>query len=267
MIRLQISRFTLIFLALWVLAMVAQPIVLWTWGQDALQRGLSLAVIIQACTVLLILGQSWGLRRTAILLVIVTVISYLAELLGSQTGFPFGRYHYTEVLQPQFFGVPLLIPLAWMMMMPPAWAVAKRVSRTEGRTPIFVLVSALAFTLWDLFLDPQMVAWNFWAWDIPGYYFGIPLVNFFGWFIVSALITWIAGPRDIPETPLFLVYIITWLLQTIGQGLFWSQPGPAAVGFLGMGAIIFLAVLPELYEAKQKQNTSRVHKTVDEQLN
>src|SRR5690606_41755819 len=34
-----------------------------------------------------------------------------------------------------------------------------------GQEIKFILVSALALTVWDLFLDPQMVAWGFWIWE------------------------------------------------------------------------------------------------------
>jgi hypothetical protein len=51
-----------------------------------------------------------------------------------------------------------LVPLAWLMMLPPAWAVARLVAGGPGIA--FILTAALAFTAWDLFLDPQMVAWG-----------------------------------------------------------------------------------------------------------
>ena len=248
-------------LALWVLTMIVQPILLWTWGQAALQRGLTVAVLVQATTVLAMLVQAWGPKRSARTLVIVVTIAFLAEWVGSRTGFPFGSYHYTDVLQPQLAGVPLLIPLAWMMMLPPAWAVAHLLTGRSSRDARFVLLAALAITLWDLFLDPQMVGWNIWVWEQPGPYFGIPLVNFPGWFLVSALITWITGPRDLPTSPLMLVYAITWLLQTIGQGLFWSQPGPALFGFLGMGVLVSLAWKPTLLRGKRSLKPGRAGKT------
>lgn len=239
-----LSKPALGLLVLWVLAMVVQPVVLWAWGDGVLRLGLSVTVVVQAAAVLAILAGTWGARRTLGALALVTLVSFLAEWAGSQTGFPFGRYHYTDALQPQLAGVPLLIPLAWMMMLPPAWAVSNRISGGSGRGLPFVLLSALAITAWDLFLDPQMVAWGFWVWEVPGAYFGIPLVNFLGWILVSGVITWLAGPRALPSVPLLLVYTITWLLQTVGQGLFWSQPGPATCGFLAMGALVVLAWRP-----------------------
>ncbi len=239
--KLPFSMLTLAWIVIWTLTMLAQPILLWTRGQAALTIGMSWTVVVQAATVLVILAQAWGWKRTISLLALVTLLAYLAEFWGSQTGFPFGEYHYTDVLQPQWAGVPLLIPLAWWMMLPPSWGVARLIVGERGRLPVFVFVSALAFTAWDLFLDPQMAAWGFWIWEQPGPYFGIPWVNYLGWLLVSALVTALARPRDLPLAPLVAVYAITWLLQTIGQGFFWSQPGPAICGFLGMGGMLLWA--------------------------
>ena len=103
---------------------------------------------------------------------------------------------------------------------------------------LFVLVSALAFTAWDLFLDPQMVGWRLWVWDRRGGYFGIPWVNFFGWALASGTMTAIIRPDPNEVCPLWLIYSITWLLQTVGLGIIWKQPGPAVCGFFGMGAVV-----------------------------
>jgi len=111
----------------------------------------------------------------------------------------------------------------------------------------FVLVSALAFTAWDLFLDPQMVAWDLWRWADPGAinYFGIPFVNYAGWLLASAVITLIAGRiaplHRLPARPLLIIYAITWALETIGLAVFWGLPAPALVGSIGMGAMLLWA--------------------------
>ncbi len=243
-----LTKTNLIFIGIWLLTMICLPIVGWTWGEAALIRGMSVGVVMQGIAVLSILIHAWGWAKTLRSFAIVGVLSFFAEFIGSTTGFPFSKYHYTGVLQPQLGGVPLLIPLAWMMMLPPAWAMASKIlSRVSSKTSPFLftilysLISALAFTAWDLFLDTQMVGWNFWVWEIPGQYFGIPLVNYLGWVFVSGLLTFAANPKDIPVAPLMIVYILTWFLQTIGQGVFWAQPGPAAFGFVGMGIFIYLA--------------------------
>jgi putative membrane protein len=253
---LRFQRSTQIALLLWVLTMISLPVVGWTLGQQALVRGMSLGVLMQALAVLTVLRNAWGLSRTLQTLAVVAVLSYFAEWLGSKTGFPFGAYHYTEVLQPQLAGVPLLIPLAWMMMLAPAWAIAKIILRKHNHPKLpftfyYALISALAFTAWDLFLDPQMVGWGFWVWEIPGQYFGIPLVNYLGWLLVSFLLTLAANPRDLPLAPLAVIYALTWFLQTIGQGVFWGQPGPALFGFAGMGIFVWLAARRVLPDSQQ----------------
>jgi uncharacterized membrane protein len=232
----------------WLLTMISLPVVRWGMGDAALQAGIVFGVLVQVAVVVAVLVQAWGWVRALRVMFTVIVLAWLAEFIGSQTGFLFGNYHYTQALRPQLGGVPLLIPLAWLMMLPPAWAVTERVfsgfPRLRASRAAFALFSTLAFTAWDLFLDPQMVAWDFWRWAQPGGYFGIPWANYLGWLLVAGLITFFVRPKDLPVVPLVAIYILTWLLQTIGQLFFWGLPGPALCGFLGMGLFVVLAVRP-----------------------
>jgi putative membrane protein len=236
-------------LGLWMLTMILVPVITWIYEEPGLQAGIVLGVLVQVLAVLIILLRHLPLRVVVSTTIIVTSLAWLAESIGHSTGFPFGSYVYTTKLQPQLAGVPLLIPLAWMMMLPPAWAVGSLLSKSRLG---LIGISALAMTAWDLFLDPQMVAWGFWEWQQPGYYFGIPLVNYLGWFVVSAAISALAIPPALPILPLFAVYIITWILQTIGQFFFWDLAGPAAIGFIGMGIFVYLGLMkvsrrPEIF--------------------
>ena len=87
-----------------------------------------------------------------------------------------------------------------------------------------------------------MVGWGYWVWQTPGGYFGIPWVNFAGWFFSSALITALVRPKPLHLPPLLVIYTITWLLQSVGQAIFWNMPGPALVGFGGMGIFVVLSI-------------------------
>jgi len=226
---------------LWACSLISLPIVGWVLGETALKNGMSLGVILQAAAVLFSLAAGWGWRATLQTFGLVALLSFLAEWLGSSSGFPFGRYSYTALLQPQLFGVPLLIPLAWMMMLPPAWAIGRLSAQRLNLPHLHWLLAALAFTAWDLFLDPQMTAWGFWVWHQPGAYFDIPLVNYLGWALVSSLITLAVRPSRLPIRPLAVIYSLTWGLQSIGQAFFWHQPGPALAGFLACGLFVVLA--------------------------
>lgn len=229
----------------WIISMISLPILKWIWGESIIPFAAFTGVIFQFLAVFTILLPAWGIRKTIITTLVVAIMTWGAEAIGSTTGFPFGAYHYTELLQPQLTGVPLVIPLAWMMMLAPSWALAevtvKRIEDARIKRLLFVFISSLAITAWDLYLDPQMVGWGFWAWQFPEGYFGIPWINYLGWIVVSALVTIIVRPDKLPVKPLILVYGIVWILQAIGLAFFWGQPGPALFGFLGMGSLLLLA--------------------------
>jgi putative membrane protein len=226
-------------LTVWVLLMISFPFVDWMLGRDAMFSAVILGVLAQLIAVFTILWEAWGTRKTIRVGAIVILLSWIAEAWGTNIGFPFGAYDYTNTLQPQMLDVPIYIPLGWLIMLPPSWAVAQAASARINpfwRTSAFIILSALAMTAWDLMMDPMMVAWGMWVWDDTGSYFGIPWGNFLGWLLVAGLITAIIRPRDLPITPLLLIYTITWLLEMGGMLLFWNMPGPALVGGLVMGS-------------------------------
>jgi uncharacterized membrane protein len=241
-------------LGTWILLMILTPVAQWSAGQTGFIALTFAGVLTQASAVLVVLSSRWPPLKLARIAAIALGVGWLAEFIGQKTGLPFGWYQYSGLLQPQVGGVPVLIPIAWLMMLPPAWAVASRIISPRRRF-WFAAVTGLVFTAWDLYLDPQMTANGLWVWNQPGAYFGIPLLNFAGWWLVSGLITLLAAPADLAETLenslarlLALVYTITWLLQVVGLGLFWGQPLPALCGFAGMGTFTLIFWIRELRE-------------------
>lgn len=233
-----------ILLGLWLLLMIGMPWLQFFFGEDILPAGVTISAILQASAVFYFVQSQWGFQRTLTVFMIIAVLTWGAEFIGHKTGLPFGHYSYTDKLQPQIAGVPLLIPIAWFMLLPSSWVMAQLIVGERdsiGKEIQFILVSALALTVWDLFLDPQMVAWGFWIWDNPSGYFGIPFINYFGWFLVAGLVTVVVRPTKLEIFPLALIYGIVWFLQMIGQGVIWQQVGPAIVGTLAMGSVMIIA--------------------------
>lgn len=235
----------------WVSVMIGTPIALWILGDGVFSTISTLGVLAQALAALLAARIGKSTRWIAGAFLVVGLGAWGAEAIGASTGFPFGNYHYTELLQPQFGGVPLLIPLAWWMMLAPSWGVAEAIllrwqkQLGRGYPFIFAALAGAVMTAWDLYLDPQMVSRGLWVWDQPGGYFGIPWINYAGWWLVASLLTLATRPTRLPRLRLIVIYALTWVLQAIGLGIFWGQPGPALVGFLVMGGFITLAVRTE----------------------
>src|SRR5207247_926767 len=130
-----------------------------------------------------------GARTAAAVLAVFGVGGLLVEALGTASGVPFGRYGYAGSLGPRVLGVPLVVPLAWVMMGWPAWLVGRRLA--PPGLPA-VAVSAWALASWDLFLDPQMVAAGHWRWAdphpaLPGVP-AVPVTDYAGWLAVAVVL-------------------------------------------------------------------------------
>ncbi len=240
------SRAWRAFYALWVAVMISTPIGVALFGRDWFPTLATLGVLAQFALVLASLREAWGWRQIIQSLVLIGGLTWLVEWLGQDTGAIFGVYAYSDALQPQLGGVPLLIPLAWGMMLFPALAVGVRLLSAGAAAsrwrPVFLgVLGGLAFTAWDLYLDPQMVAFGLWTWEETGGYFGIPWQNFAGWWVTSGLLLMLIPAHRLPFAPLVFIYGTIWLFQALGLGVFWGQPGPAVVGFVVMGGLLWVA--------------------------
>ena len=133
-------------------------------------------------------SQRLGWGRALLLLGLTFAVSLFFESVGVATGWIYGPYHYTDKLGYKFLGlVPLIIPVAWFMLSYPSFIIASRLIPRWKSLWVWRLsvaaVGAVIMTAWDLAMDPMMVAGEHWVWDVPGAYFGIPLQNFWGWWL------------------------------------------------------------------------------------
>gem|GEM_PF-45647 len=231
-------------LLIWLIVLIATPVLMWFLGEGVFIYTTNITVVSHSLATLIAVQLKWSNLRIFFAILFISLLTWGVEFLGISTGFPFGNYHYTALLQPQIASVPILILFAWLMMLFPSWAIADSIltsylnrSSTYYRF-VFSIFSGMIFTAWDLYLDPQMVARNLWVWDQQGTYFGIPLSNFLGWWLTASLLAFIIRPYPITRKPLMTIYTLTWFLQLVALGFFWGQPGPAVFGFIGMGIFV-----------------------------
>jgi putative membrane protein len=121
----------------------------------------------------------WG-RSTAIA-AFGTAAGATAELVGTATGFPFGAYAYSDFLGVKIAGrVPYAIPPSWYAAGLLSFAFATGLGLRGVRR---VVAAALFLVLWDVALDPAMSAgFPVWLWQDTGPFYGMPWVNWAGWF-------------------------------------------------------------------------------------
>ena len=154
-----------------------------------------------------------GLGRTLIFLVLGYLTAWLMELSSIHTGFPFGLYIYIPATMDRelwVMGVPFMDSLSYVFLAYASFTMAL-LALGQGRWQngsyiledeaalwnswrITFLAAALMMTL-DVVIDP--VALRGYRWflgQIYGYpeygvYFGVPLSNFAGWFLVAFIMT------------------------------------------------------------------------------
>jgi uncharacterized membrane protein len=138
---------------------------------------------------------AYRMRGILTFLSLSLIIGNTMENLSIFTGFPFGHYHFTEVMGPKVLAVPILLGLAYVGMGYISWTVA-RVILGDGGRPLTgsrvvtrPLVAAFVMVAWDF---SQEAIWSNlvhgWRWHDGGAYFGVPLSNFFGWYVTVYLI-------------------------------------------------------------------------------
>ena len=151
-----------------------------------------------------------GWKTTGIFFALAASVSYLLEEIGVRTGWIYGAYHYSDMLGAKLGHVPILIPLAWFMMIYPSWIVARALMRGVDTRSAAGLVSqaiiaALVMTAWDTVMDPGMAKAGNWVWEQGGAYFGVPIQNYCGWLLTTF--------------PIYLGYGLLWRGEERGPGV------------------------------------------------
>ncbi len=154
-------------------------------------------IVLTAVLALFSLTHAWyslGGRLTTVFFALSAAMSWTYEQVSVMFGLS-GAYHYTDYLGNKLGEVPLIIPLAWFMMIYPSYVIANlaiegRPIGTPGgawRLVRLAAASAVTMTAWDLVIDPilsgPMV--KAWAWEAGGPYFGVPIQNYLGWLLTT----------------------------------------------------------------------------------
>ncbi len=214
-------------------------------------------------------GNNLGWSRAGVFLITAFSVSLFFESLGVATGYVYGPYHYTDSLGPKFLElVPYLVPLAWFMMMYPSLVIADRLLPPQAgwksgalRRLAVAALGGIIMTAWDLSLDPLMVASNHWVWDVKGVYFGVPLQNYWGWWLTAFIVFYIyqevsrrlAVKVARPRLVLSDGYLVTAYLVTAGGSVvidaFIHLGGPALVGLFAIFPWVMAGYLKVQYSA------------------
>jgi len=192
-----------------------------------------------------------GWKKALLLLFLTFAVSLFFESLGVATGLVYGPYHYTDKLGVKFLGlVPYLIPVAWFMMTYPSYVIASRLIPARGSVWRWQLavagLGALIMTAWDLAMDPMMVAGGHWEWDTQGAYFGVPLQNYWGWWL-TVFITFLLflvisrqtpAQDELPNHSFDRLAVVSYAVTGLSSIIVDLQTGLEGPGLVGIFAML-----------------------------
>lgn len=159
-----------------------------------------------------------GGRRTVIYAVVAVAVGLIAENgSASELGLPYGRYEFNPELKGDEIwvgDVPLMVALSYTFMSYFGFGAARMVvagpRRTRGSMPVLEYLVAVLLTVWAIWIvDPvsrlgeHFFLGELFAYEGPGFWFGLPLGSQVGFTVTSAILvgvlTWLA--RDEPSSP------------------------------------------------------------------
>ncbi len=238
------SRQSLILYSLFALTVVLQ--MLYPLIHGGLLRAVTIGIVYAASFTMLAHALfSYGPKYFSLYFLITFFFALVIEQIGSRSGWPFGDYHYSPTLGFQIFGVPLVVPFAWLMMAHPILILARKIAPQWT-----FLVGGIGLMVWDLFVDPQMVSAGRWSWKVVGPHVplqpAIPLSNTAGW-LLSGMALMALLHKALPKerrkvgasaTAIELFLGWTAFSGIIGNIFFFHTPGVALVAGLPFLALL-----------------------------
>jgi uncharacterized membrane protein len=199
-------------------------------GLSFFQISLSSSLILFIPLLFLILHSIWTLSFFRGILFILTACftGFIFEFIGLKYNTIFGGNYLYFPEGIKIFTVPLNIILCWGVFIYIGYCITNSFlywlnkekpsenNKVVLKIPLLILFDSLIVVAIDLFMDPLQVKAGSWVWQGGGHYFGIPIGNFIGWMIVTAITTgsfriyeyFKPIDNDIKEKSIFLIPVV-----------------------------------------------------------
>jgi uncharacterized membrane protein len=139
--------------------------------------------------------------RALLFIILASSLGFLAEYAGLNSGVIFGGHYVYQARSLMLLNVPMSVILYWAVFTYLGYSVVNSFLYWRNQSKpnfkqknylllIFLCLSdAFVVTAIDLFMDPLQVHKGNWTWLEGGPYFGVPIGNFAGWFVLVLIIT------------------------------------------------------------------------------
>ncbi|HKL40114.1 MAG TPA: carotenoid biosynthesis protein [Cryomorphaceae bacterium] len=153
-------------------------------------------------------------KNAFLIIFVIWLFGYAVEIIGVKTGFPFGDYSYSEVLGWNFFEVPPLIGINWLIIIWSAHSIARTFMVPKN---LRWLITALLAVGMDFVIEPVAIEYEFWYWasEAP------PLQNYISWFVVASFMAVIFEKYPLVQKP--RLGATAFVCQLLFFGLLYTQ--------------------------------------------
>lgn len=231
-------------------------------------------IIIELSTIYLLavlfLYISWttNYKKAIFFIALAFLTGLIFEIIGLNYGLFFGGHYVylNPLLGFKLLDVPISVPVFWAIFIYTGYSVTnsflfwlnKNKPNKQQRNilliPVLMIIDGLLVVAMDLLMDPICVKLNNWIWVDHQQYFGVPLRNFFGWFIVTLIVTGIfrffeyfdSSKQNRPDKSVFLMPVLVYgmfSLMFIGYAVYFEMYTLPIVGFGVMLPIVALNII------------------------
>jgi len=155
-----------------------------------------------------------GMKKAILFGMTGYLITWLSEYSSIHNGIPYGHYHYIEHTRGKelwVLGVPLMDSMSYVFLAYASYSMALMVispiRRTKGmirlldtneirHSPSATILGAVFMVYLDIIIDPVALRGDRWflgqiyGYPEGGIYFGVPISNFLGWFVVGFILVY-----------------------------------------------------------------------------
>jgi len=200
----------------------------------------ALVIIAFALPSLISVIRQKGISKGPLILLILGVFTLLVEGISIETGLPYGNYEYGSGVGFKLFDtVPWPIAFVYPPIIIGAFWIASKI--TKGIWRIFL--TAVFALLIDTVIDPALTRMEIWVWKTPGSFYGVPIMNFAGWFVTGLAGAFILhvlwNETKVRRGMASSAFAIAWFWGGVNIGL--NQWIPGVLGLvIGLGILVFM---------------------------
>lgn len=130
------------------------------------------------------------------------LFGFVIEVIGTNSGYPFGAYSYSSILGPMLLSTPLMLGLLWWVLIRSWFDISRHLTnKIWGRS----LITGVGMVTMDFFIEPVAIELNFWQWEEVA----VPVENYVAWFLLSVIFARITASGDSPNK------LSRWVLPTL----------------------------------------------------